>query len=302
MKNLAINIKKNIRLQTPILFFILFSLFTSAAQAGSFERLFAPKSDLWPVWQSHEANSTLKIDHKVWNDFLQQHIKSATDGINRLHYAKVKPTEKESLKNYISYLEKVKVNQYNKPQQLAYWINLYNAVTVNVILENYPVTSIQDINISPGIFSIGPWGKKLLTINDQQVSLNDIEHRILRPIWKDPRIHYALNCASIGCPNLLKKAYTIDNIEVNLDKATREYVNHPRGVKIKDKELNVSSIYSWFQEDFGEGAVGVINHLKKYANDELRAQLEAITEIEDDNYDWLLNDTNPHIPPEEDDD
>lgn len=292
MKKQVVNKKK--LLQLPIL--IIFSFYTSITYAGSLERLFAPKPDLWPVWQQHEKSSTLNINHQAWDDFLKNNLKTASDGINRINYAKVSHADIKTLQNYIAYLERIKIHQYNKLQQLAYWVNLYNSVTVNVILQHYPVTSIQDINISPGFFSIGPWGKKLVNINEHMVSLNDIEHRILRPIWKDPRIHYALNCASLGCPNLLPQAYTAENIESRLENAARQFVNHPRGVKIDNGKLYVSSIYSWFQEDFGEGETGVIQHLKKYAHDKLNAQLKNISEIAGDDYDWLLNDSQPYQP------
>ena len=104
----------------------------------------------------------------------------------------------------------------SRDEQLAYWINLYNALTVKVILDHYPVKSILDIDISPGWFSIGPWGKKLVAVEGVEISLDDIEHRILRPIWRDPRIHYALNCAAVGCPNLLREAFTGATAEVLL--------------------------------------------------------------------------------------
>ena len=95
------------------------------------------------------------------------------------------------------------------------------------------------------------WKKKLLTIEGEEVSLNDIEHRILRPIWRDPRIHYAVNCASIGCPNLVSTPFTAENTEALLDQGARNYINHPRAVNISSKgKVTVSSIYSWFESDF----------------------------------------------------
>ena len=122
------------------------------------------------------------------------------------------------------------------------------------------------------------------------LSLNDIEHRILRPIWRDPRIHYAVNCAALGCPNLRMTAFTGANADEVLDRAARDYVNHPRGVTIRDGSLVVSSIYIWFQEDFGAGAMDVIAHLKRYAGPELRNRLMTVDGIDDDEYDWNLND------------
>ena len=166
-------------------------------------------------------------------------------------------------------------------------------MTVNVVLEHYPVASIRDIDISPGFLSFGPWDKKLLSIEGQAVSLNDIEHRVLRPLWRDPRLHYALNCASLGCPNLQTTAFTAVNTPALLDASARDYVNHPRGVSIIDGELRVSSIYSWFREDFGDSEAGVIKHLRRYASAGFAAELAGFDHIDDDDYDWSLNDTEP---------
>jgi hypothetical protein len=154
----------------------------------------------------------------------------------------------------------------------------------------YPVASIRDIDISPDWFSNGPWNAKLRAIEGEAVSLNDIEHRILRPIWRDPRIHYGVNCASIGCPNLRAQAFTAANAEALLASGARDYVNHPRGARIEDGRLIVSSAYVWFAEDFGGDDAGVIAHLRRYARPELRAALAEVDEIGDFVYDWRLND------------
>ncbi len=126
----------------------------------------------------------------------------------------------------------------------------YNALTVKVILDNYPVKSIRDIDISPGLLNDGPWDAKLLTIEGKEVSLNDIEHRILRPIFLDNRIHYAVNCASSGCPNLQPEAFTVENTEELLDRGAREYIAHERGVKISKNRLVVSGRL-WLQRERG---------------------------------------------------
>src|SRR6185436_17606316 len=144
---------------------------------------------------------------------------------------------RKKLDAYLERLQAVKVMQFSRPEQRAYWANLYNATTVQVILEHYPVESITKINISPGFFAKGPWKKKLLKIEGEEVSLDDIEHRILRPLWKDPRTHYSVNCASVGCPNLLPRAFTAGNMEEMLDEGARTYVNHPRGARVKDGTL-----------------------------------------------------------------
>ncbi len=166
---------------------------------------------------------------------------------------------------------------------------LYNALTVKVVLDHYPVDGIRDIDFSPGLFADGPWDKKLVEIEGEDVSLNDIEHRILRPIWRDPRIHYAVNCASIGCPNLQPTAFTAANTDALLAAAAQAYVNHPRGARVEGGKLIVSSIYVWFQEDFGGNDAGVISHLRRYADPGLRSRLSRIERIGDHFYDWSLN-------------
>ncbi|MCG8547372.1 MAG: DUF547 domain-containing protein, partial [Alphaproteobacteria bacterium] len=211
--------------------------------------------------------------------------------VNRFDYRNVSDMDRKALKRYIDRLANTQISRYSRSEQMAYWINLYNALTVQVILDHYPVDSIREINISPGLFAFGPWDKKLITIEGQEVSLNDIEHRILRPIWQDPRIHYAVNCASIGCPDLQQTAFTGSNLERMLDEAATAYINHPRGVRLDNGELTVSSIYVWFQEDFGDSDKAVIEHLKQYAKPSLKSALESKTEIDDDEYDWDINET-----------
>jgi hypothetical protein len=250
----------------------------------------APKADLWDYWLAHDPDAATIVDHTPWESLLKKYVKASSDGINRVSYARVTSKDKELLYKYISSLERIGLSGLNRPEQKAFWINLYNALTIQVIIDHYPVKSIKDINISPGLFRFGPWDKGLIRIEGKSLTLNDIEHRILRPIWKDSRIHYAVNCASLGCPNLSPHAYTAQNINEMLDSAAREYINHPRGVSLKSGKLHVSSIYSWFKEDFGNSDEGVIKHLMQYSGDPLRKQLMNIKKISGDDYDWSLND------------
>jgi hypothetical protein len=255
----------------------------------SLAALAAPKAELWDRW-SASSQGKAAIDHADWNDFLSRYVKPGKDGVNRVTYGAVTAADRRKLDAYLERLQGVKITKFARTEQRAYWINLYNATTVKVILDHYPVESIMKISISPGIFSKGPWGKKLLKVDGEDVSLDDIEHRILRPIWNDPRTHYSVNCASLGCPNLQPRAYTSGNLEELLDAGAKEYVNHPRGATVKNGRLTVSSIYVWFQPDFGDGDEGVIAHLKKYAEPKLAKQLAGISRISGDDYDWTLND------------
>ncbi|QYZ67820.1 MAG: hypothetical protein OI74_02765 [Gammaproteobacteria bacterium (ex Lamellibrachia satsuma)] len=249
----------------------------------------APKAELWPRWQTHDETSSLLVDHAPWQDFLDSYLSQGSDGVNRVDYAGVSTAAKAELQAYLNQLQQTSVSRLNRDQQRVFWINLYNAGTVMVILNHYPVESILDIDISPGIFSNGPWGKKLFTVDDHKIALDDIEHRILRPIWRDPRLHYALNCASIGCPNLQQKAFTAINTDSLLELASRQYINHHRGVNIEDEKLTVSSIYHWFKDDFGGSDQQLLAHFRRYAEPALLTRLSKIDEIEDHHYNWRLN-------------
>lgn len=250
----------------------------------------APKAELWPRWAAHDDASTTRVDHVVWDTFVHRYVQTSADGINRVPYAQVDRANHTVLDQYVQRLQHVKVSTLARTEQRAYWINLYNATTIDTVLDHYPVASILRIDISPGWFARGPWGRKLLRIEGEDVSLDDIEHRILRPIWRDPRTHYAVNCASIGCPNLQREAFTVDNMERLLEAGARAYVNHPRGARIDRGRLFVSSIYEWFKADFGNSDAGVIAHLRRYADGSLARQLAGIDSIAGDDYDWSLND------------
>ena len=266
------------------------TLVSAQAQANALERLFAPKAERWSFWDRQNDDSTAVIDHGHWDRFLQTYTVPGEDGIIRVRYSRVTAADRDALAKYIDDLQQLPIRDYSTPQQLAYWINLYNALTVQLVLQHYPVESIRDIDISPGFFADGPWGKQLLLIEGQAVSLNDIEHRILRPLWQDPRLHYALNCASLGCPNLQPAAFRAETMEAMLEQAAAAYVNHPRGASVEDNKLYVSSIYSWFRDDFGDDNAAVIAHLQRYAAPPLRGALSAGMRISGDRYDWSLND------------
>lgn len=257
---------------------------------NSIESLLAPQAELWDRWLPHDEASRQTVDHGAWDRILATYLSDDAKGVARFAYARVSVSDRKALQAYIARLGTVPVTHLAPKEQLAFWINLYNALTVEVVLGHYPVASIRDIDISPGPFSSGPWDALLVRVDGTVITLNDIEHRILRPIFKNPRIHYALNCASVGCPNLQPKAFTATNVETMLDKAAAEFINSPRGVRVKNGRLIVSSLYVWFEEDFGGSDASVIAHLRRYAGPQLSAALSNITRIADYDYDWALND------------
>ena len=253
----------------------------------SLEALFAPDAELLERWTAHDPASKGVIDHAPWDKFLAAYITKDSDGVNRVAYGRISNADKRTLDGYIDALASIPISRHPRPRQLAYWINLYNALTVKLILDHYPVNSTRDI--ASGLFSVGPWNEKLIEVEGERLSLNDIEHGILRPIWRDPRIHYAVNCDAVGCPNLLRQAFRADNAEGLLDKAARAYINHPRGVRFDGDSLIVSSIYVWFQEDFGGTERGIIDHLRRYAGPGIATRLETVERLYGHAYDWGLN-------------
>ena len=252
----------------------------------------APKADLWPFWTANDPQNQRSIDHGTWTYLLKTYLVTNTpDGINRFKYGGVPEGDVERLRWYLRSQQIIKVRRLRRDEQRAYWINLYNAQTVLTIIEHYPTDSIRDVDISPGLFTQGPWDAPLLSIEGEKVTLNDIEHRILRPIWKDARLHYALNCASLGCPNLMPTAFTAANSEALLEEGARAFINHPRAVMLDaDGTLTLSSIYHWFASDFGETLPRVLVHLKKYAAPPLKEKLDAFSRRRYQHvYDWTLN-------------
>jgi hypothetical protein len=251
--------------------------------------LAAPKPDLWPRWSSHDPASAARIDHADWSRLISVYARPSTDGVKRFGYGSVTKADRAALDAYINWLQATPISRFNRREQFAYWVNFYNALTVKVVLDHYPVATIRDIDITPGFFADGPWGAKLATVEGQKIALDDIEHRILRPIWKDPRIHYVVNCASIGCPDIPSVAVTADNADKLMEAGAVAYVNHWRGVTVTGDRVVVSSIYAWFDEDFGGTEAGVLDHLRRYARPDLAAKLEGRDSYNDDAYDWKLN-------------
>lgn len=267
---------------------LVLALVTAACSQADIESNFVPGAKLWERWTAHDPRAVTTVNHDAWDYLLNKYVSADADGLNRFAYPAVTAADRKLLADQVDYLESVPVSRYNRNEQFAFWANLYNAVTVRTILDNYPVESIRDIN--DGFLSPGPWNRKLTTVEGVELSLNDIENRILRPIWQDPRVHYAVNCASVGCPNLRKKAFTANGLDRTLDNAASAYINSPRGVRIRDDgTLVVSSIYIWFQGDFGKGKDDVLSHLRRYAGPSLKPRLTSTSVLRRYDYDWALN-------------
>ncbi|MBX9614938.1 MAG: DUF547 domain-containing protein [Brevundimonas sp.] len=235
-----------------------------------------------------DRSGTGTADHAAFDSLLALRARNSRDGVVRVDYAgwASSGADRRALAAYIAGLSRLDPLRLTRPEQFAFWANLYNAVTLELVLEAWPVRSIRALRSG---LSPGPWRRTLASVSGVDLSLDDIEHGILRTGWAEPRVHYAVNCASIGCPNLPLRALRGATLGPVLDAAARAYVNHPRGVRIEDDRLVVSSIYKWYAADFGGSDARVIAHLARFADEPLKARLEGATRIHRDVYDWSIN-------------
>lgn len=235
------------------------------------------------VWFTATVNSGLaqesdsKPNHVAWTRILQVTVDDNTGLVN---YEKGKNLTRE-LNTYLEYLATFDPNlTWPKNRFLAYYINLYNALTVKLILDHYPVKSIRDIQ--------NPWGQNLITIYGTDLSLDDIEHKILRTL-DEPRIHFAINCASISCPKLFAKAYTELGMEYELNQAVSAFFNDPDKFRIKGDTLYLSPILKWYRSDFESVYGSLINCINHYH----ALPFNSETKIRFLSYNWNLNESHP---------
>ncbi|WP_111682234.1 DUF547 domain-containing protein [Winogradskyella tangerina] len=209
--------------------------------------------------------------HDAWNDLLQKYVSSEGE----VDYGGFK-SDKAKLRSYIDALSELSPNnEWLKNETLAYWINAYNALTIDLILRNYPLESIKDIK--------DPWDQRLWKFGEKWINLNDIEHKILRKM-NEPRIHFAIVCASESCPKLLNEAFTANTLETQLSDATRGFLSDTSKNEISENEIKLSKIFKWFAKDFKtEGSL--IDFLNAYTD--VNISNKAKKSFKD--YDWSLN-------------
>lgn len=214
--------------------------------------------------------------HTPWHNLLQKHVQE--DGtVDYKGFLK----DQDKLRSYLEALAlKPPLEDWTPQAKMAYFINLYNAGTVALILENYPLQSIRDID--------RPWAKKRIRVGSELVSLGDIEHKILRKMG-DARIHFAINCASISCPKLPETAFTEANIETELERAALGFINDPIRNKVRPDKIELSKIFKWFRSDFKASDASLVNYLNRFLDD----PVPVGTPVGYLPYDWSLNDSDP---------
>ena len=220
------------------------------------------------------------VDHSIYAELLKKYVING-----KLDYAGFK-SEEASLDRYLKLLETVDSETLARDEQFAFYANAYNAWTVKLILSRYPdLTSIKDL----GSLFKSPWKKEIVRLDGKVMTLDNVEHDILRPRFKDPRVHFAINCAAISCPPLRPEPYRGHILSDQLNDSTRSFLNDPNSYKFDGNDFYVSRIFKWFAEDFNDDVLGFY---LKYADNELKQKLEKNREnieIKYMHYDWGLN-------------
>ena len=212
------------------------------------------------------------FDYKSYNQFLGKYVSDK----GNVNYDKIK-TNKSELDAIIKQFEKTQPNdQWSQNEKIAYYINVYNVFTIKVVIDNYPTKSIKDIN--------NAWDKKIITSVVTKISLSDVENKILRKM-NEPRIHFAINCASFSCPNLLNNAYLPETLDKQLDEAAKSFINDSTKNVLTENEIKISNIFNWFNDDFKTKKTSVIDFINKYS----KVKIDKKAKVKYLDYNWSLN-------------
>jgi len=235
---------------------------------GSFHAT-AETSDMSSIEiENQRSNPT----YQMWDKILQANV-SKTGVVN---YKGIKADP--NFNKLVEIFNATDVSTMTKAESKVFWINAYNIYTIKLIIDNYPLKSIMDLDGGK------PWDKKFITISGKSYSLNDIENNILRKKYNDPRIHFAINCASFSCPTLYNHAFFVGSEESILNTLARKFVNDPKRNKISEKKIEISSIFDWYNVDFVKNG-NLIRFLNQYSD----LKIDDDATISYMNYNWNLN-------------
>jgi hypothetical protein len=229
----------------------------------------APKIE--PAGGNEQANSQKPLSHAIWDGLVKKYISAE----GKVNYAAIQKN-KAQLDAYLDVLtDNPPQSNWDKNKQLAYWINAYNAFTIKRIIEKYPISSINNIK---------PWDDKNIQLGDKKYSLNQIENEIIRPQFKDARIHFAVNCAAKSCPKILNEAFAPEKLNLQLEAQTKLFVNNTTENTLSEKKIEISHIFDWYKADF-DAVGGVIPFLNKYSN----VKIKDNAKVSYKEYNWNLN-------------
>lgn len=222
------------------------------------------------------------VDHSAWDQILVLNV--TEDGM--VDYEGV-TSDVGVFYKYFRYLQNIAPeDHWSREEKLAYWLNVYNATAMKMIIDEYPIQSINDLE--------NPWKRKVFKSQNIRYSLDDIEHNILRK-FGDPRIHFLLNCGSVSSPRLWNTAYTSTNITDALEERTKEFINDPQRNQINSKTVRVSMLFKWYEDDFASYDLNVIDFINQYAN----VKITKVRKLSSKNfiaYNWNLNTKNDKTP------
>jgi hypothetical protein len=248
------------------------TVFASTAVAGL-------DSQSWPIWNKSDESNLAIIDHSNFDGFLKTYVvTNHPSGINRFRYGDVSRRDGKRLDAYIAQMTAIDPRQYRKREQKAYWLNLYNALTIQSLLKKKRSNSLDTRKLNPRIRVAGV-----------KLSRADIGDRILRPIWHDYKVIFGLSCASMGCPAIQSSAFTAVNMNKLLKQSAREFINHPRGLVVNRKEMRVSKIFDWYREDFGADNKRLLKMFAYYADDNKALYILGFNGDIEFSYDSRLN-------------
>ncbi len=251
----------------------------------------ASARDIAEYFSRHnETARDTPMDFSPWEQFLATYLEPGINGVNRIDYKRVTPEDRETLIRFLDItMATIPVSRQRRQEQLAFWLNLYNALVVRVVLDHYPVASIRDINIS-GLFSRGPFKRRLAKVENREISLSDIRDILLMPpIFNDSRIPYALCDGSMGGPQIWPEPYQPNNLDFQLNRAARNFINHPRAFGVEGPKLTASMLYKWQRAAFGRHDVDILLHAVRFADTNLVPIFSGRSRIDEYSYDWRLN-------------
>lgn len=223
--------------------------------------------------QAENIPQKVALSHTILNDLLKKYVSST----GKVDYKGIK-SDKAKLEEYLAVLAaNPPQSTWDRNKQLAFWINAYNANTIKLIVDNYPTESINKV-------AAKPWDKPIAKIGDKTYTLNQIENEVIRPTFKEPRIHFAVNCAAKSCPRLLNEAFVPEKLESQLEKMTKAFVNNKEANTLEEKKVGLSNIFNWYKTDF-DASGGVIAFINKYAD----IKIKDNAKISYKDYNWNLN-------------
>ncbi len=231
-----------------------------------------------------QVKGTTPVSHELFDSLLKKHVRE--DGL--VNYQLLR-RDSANLSRYLSILTTNPPNDdhWSEDEKLAYWINLYNAFTLKLVLKHYPVESIKDIGSKIQLpFVNTPWDIKFIELGGQKYDLNNVEHNIIRKTFEEPRIHFAVNCASMSCPKLRREAYVAERLDQQLEEQAVEFLNDPSRNLINSEQAAVSKIFLWYGGDFKKQS-----SLREFINQYVPTSLGESRKISYMDYDWSLNDT-----------